>query len=209
MCRRILLCSVGLLPVWSVGAQAQAARDSAAGRAPGGLCYRAQPKPGCSAFVLTNFGTYVVLGKDDRGSIRPVADWGFMVNVGARDAVGASVFASLDNGGSLGLGPALRYRRWMGRSESVEVAVGAPLVTDYYRMRIGSVFGLVKWSPNHWFAVAARPELIRRPDPYSSEVQSRVRLSLGVETGWVPGAVLTPAAVLFAFIAAIAAGGGN
>jgi hypothetical protein len=49
--------------------------------------------------------------------------------------------------------------------------------------------------------------LIRRVDIYSLEVQSRARLSLGVEVGWVPGAVFTPAALLLGWIAAIGAGG--
>jgi hypothetical protein len=214
-----LLC-IALLLAWSEAARGQAARDSAAGGAPGGLCYRARPKPGCSVFVLTNFGSYVVLGRAVSGNtpLRAVADWGLMVNVSARDAVGASVFVSADRDG-FALGPELRYRRWMGRSESVELAVGAPLAIggDNYKMETGSAFGLVKWSPNHWFAVAARPELIRGPvflgcGPIScpgDEVRSRVRLSLGVEIGWVPGLAATPLGLLAMLFAAVASGGGN
>ena len=67
-------------------------------------------------------------------------------------------------------------------------------------MGTGSVFGLVKWNLNRWFAIAARPELIRwtvyncgtfGDAPCTSAVQSRMRWSLGVEAGGVPGAVLT------------------
>src|SRR6266571_5582274 len=224
MRRLILLPSMALLLAWSEGAQAQAARDSGAGGAAGGLCYRARPRLACSAFVLTNFGSYVVLGGGESGSgtpLRAVADWGLMVNVSPRDAIGGSIFLSAELQG-VGLGPALRYRRWLSSSASVEVAVGTPL-TNFggpSGMGTGSVLGLVKWSPNHWFAVAARPELIRRPETEdcfmasvpglssgpvscSSEVQPRVRLSLGVETGWVPGLVLTGASGL-AFLMAMA-----
>ncbi len=35
----------------------------------------------------------------------------------------------------------------------------------------------------------------------SDEVQWRVRLSLGVETGWIPGAALTGAAPVLTFLA--------
>ncbi len=223
MRRHILLCSTALLLAWSQRAPAQAAPNSGASGAPGGLCYRARPRPACSAFVLTNFGSYVVLGRDETGGEVPllaVADWGLMFNVSARDAIGASVFARAGPGG-FSLGPAVRYRRWMGRSESVEVAVGVPLAPS--NMDTQSVFGLVKWSPNHWFAIAARPEFVRQtsymvcvsfsPTPCSpgspvSEV--RVRLSLGVETGWVPGLALTGAssvAYLLAIVAYFAAHG--
>lgn len=214
MHRFILLCAA-LLLARSEGASAQATRDSAVGGAREGLCYRARPKPGCSAFVLTNVGSYLVLGRAASGNtpLRAVVDWGLMVNVSARDAVGASVFVSEDRDG-FGVGPALRYRRWIGSSQSVELAVGAPLAIggDNYKMHTGSAFGLVKWSPNHWFAVAARPELIRGPvflgcGPIScpgDEVQSRVRLSLGAEIGWVPGLAATPLGLLAMVFVAVA-----
>ena len=215
MRRHILLCSTALLLAWSQRAPAQAAPNSGAGGASGGLCYRARPKPDCSAFVLTNVGTYVVLGGDT--PLLAVADWGLMFNVSARDAIGASVFARAGPGG-FSLGPAVRYRRWMGRSESVEVAVGVPLAPS--NMDTQSVFGLVKWSPNHWFAIAARPEFVRQtsymvcvsfsPTPCSpgspvSEV--RVRLSLGVEAGWVPGLALLGASGVAYLLAVLAYAG--
>jgi hypothetical protein len=105
-----------------------------------------------------------------------------MVNVAARDAVGASLFASLDRLGFV-LG----------------------------------VFGLVRWSPNDWFAVAARPELVRRseflacgPTTCASGVRSRGRVSLGLEFGRVPGLALTAAAsVATLLLAAAVAASGN
>ena len=188
--RQLTLLFIALLLAWSEPAPAQGAP----------LCYRARPRPACSAFVFTNFGAYLVLSQDGTNDtpFREVADWGFMANVTPRDAVGASVFASLDPLG-FGLGPAVRYRRWLPPSGSFEVAVGTPLTrTNDIR---GAVFGLVRWSPNHWFAVAARPELVHRPvffcggptNTCTSEVQWRRRVPLGVEFGWVPGLALTAA----------------
>jgi hypothetical protein len=207
-----------LLLAWPEEAPAQGTQDTAAGPPPAPLCYRARPKPACSAFIFTNFGAYLVLGRDELNDtpLREVADWGVMANVGTRDAVGAAVFASLDRLG-FGLGPSVRYRRWLAPAGSLDVAVGAPLLTSTDNIRSGSVFGLVRWSPNDWFAVAARPELVRRPvflgcgpTTCTSGVQSRARVSLGLEFGHVPGLALTAAAsVATLLLAAAVAAAGN
>src|SRR5712691_10862160 len=117
-----------LLLAWSEPAPAQGAQDSAADRQAAPLCYRARPKPVCSAFILTNFGGYLVLGGDESNDtpLREVVDWGVMANVSARDALGASVFASLDRLG-FAVGPAVRYRRWLSSSASLDLAVGYPV----------------------------------------------------------------------------------
>jgi hypothetical protein len=215
--RQLTLLSIPLLLAWPEKAPAQGAQDSAAGQPVTPLCYRARPKPACSAFIVTNFGGYVVLGGDRLNDtpFREVADWGLMANVSARDALGASVFASLDRLG-FALGPAVRYRRWLSSSASLDLAVGTPLVTGASNIQGGSVFGLVRWSPNDWFAVAARPELLRQPvflgcgpTTCASGVQSRGRVSLGFEFGRVPGLALTAAASVATLLlaAAIAAAG--
>ena len=202
--RRVTLLSIPLLLAWSKTAPAQQS-----------FCYRARPKPACSAFAFTNFGGYLVLGSDLTGDtpLREVADWGVMANLDARNAVGGSVFASLDRLG-FGLGPSVRYRRWLSPTASVDVALGAPLLATTNNLRSGSLFGLVRWSPNHWFALAARPELVRGPvllgcSPSGCEVavQSHMRMSLGMELGWVPGVTLTAASGIAAiFIAALLSG---
>ena len=214
--RQLTLLFIALLLAWSEPAPAQNAQDSASAPPPAPLCYRARPKPACSAFVFTNFGGYLVLGGDTFNDtpLREVADWGVMVNATARDAVGASVFASLDRLGFV-VGPAVRYRRWLSSAAALDIAVGAPLMTTG-DIQSGSVFGLVRWSPNDWFAVAARPELVRRseflgcgPTTCTSGVQSRGRVSVGLEFGRVPGLALTAAASVATLLlaAAIAAGG--
>ena len=206
--RRRSLLWFPLLLGWSETAPAQEAQSS--------FCYRARPKPACSAFAFTNFGTYLLLGSDIKSGdtpVRAVADWGVMANVDSRNAIGASVFASLDRLG-FGVGPAVHYRRWLSSTASVDVAVGAPLLAATDDLQSGSVFGLVRWSPNHWFGLAARPELVRGPvllgcSPSGCEVavQSHMRLSLGMELGWVPGVTLTAASGIAAiFIAALLSG---
>src|SRR5207244_3449282 len=130
---------------------------------------------------------------------REVADRRSLPNGTPRDAVGASVFASLDRLGFV-VGPAVRYRRWLSSAAALDIAAGTPLLTTT-DIQSGSVFGLVRWSPNDWFAVAARPELVRRsevlacgPTTCASGVRSRARVSLGLEFGRMPGLALTGAA---------------
>ena len=163
------------------------------------LCYHARPKAECGAFLLTNFGGYLLVGKDDWGDspLREVADWGAMVNVGEKDAVGGSVFASLDRAGLL-LGPEVRYRRWLSASAALDVAVGTPLVSSTGNVASGSITALVRWSPSPWFAVAARPEALRwtstvscSPSGCVTATRYHPRMSLGVEIGGIAGVVFT------------------
>jgi hypothetical protein len=73
-------------------------------------------------------------------SARGVLDYGVMVNTSTRDAFGGSLFASVDRDG-LAIGPAIRYRRWLTQTASLEVAVGKPFFGDEAD---GAVFALVK-----------------------------------------------------------------
>src|SRR3989442_12263682 len=107
-----------------------------------------------------------------------------MPNVAPGHALGGWVCGSLDRLGSA-LGPAVRYRRWLPPSGSLDLAEGTPLVTTTTDLQPGSVFGLVRWSANDWFPLAAPPELLRRtavlgsrPPLLPSDVQARGRVSL-------------------------------
>src|SRR3989442_14982425 len=145
MHRLIILCI--LLPLaWFEEVPAQAAQDSTATQAPSPLCYRARPKPACSAFLLTNFGSYVVLDRDDINDTRwrEVADWGLMANITTRDAIGGSVFASLDR---LGVAPRppLPYGRRVPPSRSLGLAAGTPLVTTTTHLPTRSPFWPLQW----------------------------------------------------------------
>src|SRR5437879_6799898 len=126
------------------------------------LCYRARPRPACSAFVFTNFGAYLVLSKDGTNDtpFREVADWGFMANVTPRDAVGASVFASLYRLGFV-VGPAVRYRCSLSSAAALDISAGSPLLTTA-DIQSGSVFGVVPLCPPDCIAVAAWRGPLRR-----------------------------------------------
>lgn len=163
------------------------------------LCYHARPKPSCSAFVFTDFGAYALVSGDDWGNApwREVADWGVTINVSERDAVGGSVVATFDRAGLL-IGPEVRYRRWISSSAALDFGLGMPLVTSTGNIAAGSITGLVRWNPNAWLAVAARPEALRYTSAVSCSpagclTASRYhpRLALGAEIGRLPGAVVT------------------
>ena len=191
--RSIASLVVPLLVAGSAGLTAQ--------EAPASLCYKARPKPACSSFAFTNFGAYMTI-RDELGGtpLREVADWGVMLNVGRRNAVGVSVFASFDQTGFVA-GPAVRYRRWLSSAAALEVAVGTPIARSTRNIESGSVFGLARWSPNDWLGLAVRPEVLRKPTilgcgPTSCTIATRshTRVSLGAELGRVPGAALTAVA---------------
>lgn len=78
------------------------------------VCWRPQPRAQCRTFLLANVGIHARLREVSAGGEGPAAvvlDYGLMVNVTSRDAVGASVFASLETNDAVG--PAIHYRRWV------------------------------------------------------------------------------------------------
>lgn len=163
------------------------------------LCWHAQPAAGCRAFVMTDFGVYADVAGQHAGRFRVLGDWGLMINVTPRDAVGASFFLSLkspspDDGGAWQSGPALRYRHWTGRRSALDLAIGhrGPTETDR-----GAVFGLVKFSPTPVIGVAIRPEVAQRSCPVGACCVCNqtgwvqvVRVMAGVELAETPGFVV-------------------
>ena len=177
------------------------------------LCWRAAPKATCKVVILTSFGLYAIGGSRETpgwdpvtgqptGVVRQVSvgaratgDWGLLFNVGRRDAVGFSVFGSIESrkyGHDSELAAFVRYRRWFGNTRSLDLALGMPLIlrnADALR----SPYGLVKLNLNNHLGVALRPELRRTyvlttAPPHK---KSNLFLSAGVEIGEKPGCVLS------------------
>lgn len=188
--------------------------DTTRPQAPPGevLCWHARPQPQCAAFLLTNGGGYsrLIGTRPGERAAGAVADYGFMVNVGAHNAVGGSFFASIETEAAAGL--AVRYRRWLDSRASLDIAVGTPLVRNG-NIASGSVYGLVKFSPVHWLGVALRPNMVRGfevswgPTSCVQVIRSRLLLAVGVELGWWPGALLTAGGGLLSLIGLSTAGG--
>lgn len=190
-----------------------AAQESVAVRPAQGLCFRCRPYPECRAFFVTNSGAYFELGgRSGANPMRGIVDWGAMVNLSSKDAIGGSWFVSVAEN-ELSTGPVLRWRRWLGPTQSLDFAVGTP-VAGGNLARPGSVLGLVRYSPVYWLGIAARPEMVRYDDEYICDAAgcravsgTRARLYLGAEVGELPGLVLGASAgvaaglLVLAFIA--------
>jgi hypothetical protein len=196
--RHIALFAVALLAsVAGVAAQEPGAAPPA-----DDFCFRARPRSECRVFFVTNTGAYLQLDAPDVDQIRFAADWGAMVNVSSASAVGASWFLFAQSGDNVTTGPALRWRRWLGSTQSLDIALG----TNVYggaseSFDVGSVLGLVKYNPLPWLGIAARPELIRTNAYHCTEEGcpppvrgTERRLYLGAEVGELSGLGLGVAA---------------
>ena len=182
----------------------------APGRDAANPCFRARPAPECSVFFITNAGGYFKPGRSYGGTpLRAIVDWGVMVNTSPGHAIGGSWFATLDED-DFSTGPAVRYRRWFEGGRSLDVSLGTPVAGD--QLKAGSIFGLVKYNPVHWFGVGVRPEYLRRsvftcgPSICTEHTATSMRVYGGVELGWIPGLglALGGGAALALFVAALA-----
>lgn len=220
VCRCLLWSAIvcGCL-LWSAVVSPVSAQDTTRVRSGNDPCFRAQPYPACRVFFLTDAGVFVRLTHSDASAnsqspLRAVVDWGAMVNLSRTNAIGGSWFAALDENG-FSTGPVLHWRRWLANAKSIDVAVGTPIAGGN-ALRPGSVLGLVKYNPVHWFGVAVRPELIRAEDYICGTSsctyvrRTRGRVYLGAETGWFPGLGLGLGAgvTLGVLVIALLAGGG-
>jgi hypothetical protein len=175
------------------------------------VCLSAEPKPQCGAFVLTNAGLYsrLLRASPDEGAYAAVLDYGLMVNVGPRDAVGASFFASIETRAAAG--PAVHYRRWFDATSSLDAAVGVATIGQ----GAPGVYGLLKVNPAPWVGVALRPKLVRGYDytncainvPCTPATRTRLGAAFGVEFGGAPGVLAALAGVL-AFLIGVASSAG-
>lgn len=151
----------------------------------GPLCWSAHPQPRCGAFLLTNAGLYTQIGQSSPSA---VFEGGFMVNVSRRDAVGASLLATIADNNVAGV--AVHYRRWLGKDASLEAAVGVP--TDGQ----SGVFGALKYNPVNWLGLVLRPRFVQ----YSYATRPRFDASLGFELSGTP-AVASTALAFVVFLA--------
>ncbi|NOT09237.1 MAG: hypothetical protein HOP28_13660 [Gemmatimonadales bacterium] len=174
-----------------------------------GICWR-NASSKCRAVVLTNMGVFTVAGAFaqpagiDPGSglptrlddefhlgVRATSDWGILLRLSDRDAIGASFAASVesvpDGQNNFETAVFLRYRRQLGGEKSLDLAVGTPVLRD--NEKSVSPFGLVKWNLNNTVGIALRPEVRKsiadlRDTPMR---RSNLFVSAGVEVGRTPG----------------------
>jgi hypothetical protein len=95
------------------------------------VCFRGHPRPRCGGFTVLEFTggarlSQATVSASGQSDIYLAWSAGYLHNVGARSALGAAFKLSADDDGSR-YGAALRYRRWLGPTWSLDLAPGVLL----------------------------------------------------------------------------------
>jgi hypothetical protein len=107
-----------------------AAQDTTPPRRATRGCFHGGPADRCAWFTLTESGVQYRLSDVLPGDERLLYGFtlGLMVNRADRSALGGEAFAGVE--GDVRGGVAVRWRRWLGRSSSLDLAAGVHLVGD-------------------------------------------------------------------------------
>ncbi|MGE5178563.1 MAG: hypothetical protein ACM3PF_05650 [Bacteroidota bacterium] len=96
------------------------------------VVFRGNDGSHCRSFMITEVGVLYEPGSSPVGAssrLIGVVDYGWMKSVGARSAVGATLFGESGSDRNKG-GVRLRYRRWLGSRLAFDAAPGVVLVSD-------------------------------------------------------------------------------
>ena len=188
--RWIRLLLVGLLVLVCAEANAQ-------------MCFRGRPLPDCKSFWITEFTYGIELAPEDtRGHIL-FPDFGVMVNLNEKHAVGGSYIAEFlintDHPKVLLHGPKLRYRYWMGDGFNLNASAGL-LMSDKLELA-GDVGCIYK----DWMGLGVRVESWQSRDSF----ESHTAVYPTVTFGGIPGISLSTAfalalAALYALVMVLA-----
>lgn len=202
-----------------------AAPELEAQRAPAleASCFRGRPAPECGSFWITEAGYYRRLGGSevDRnlGDVTiaaPALDshlsWevGGMVNHGPIEAFGGTLLVGVDNAGAR-LAVKARYRRWLGRSSTLDFSGGparaVARVPDTggarFHTRAYGVTGDIALGWGDWAAVTVRAEALRVGDRTVGAVYGGARL------GSYPAVGVTVAGALYVALLVAALSGAD
>jgi hypothetical protein len=131
---------------------------------------------------------------------------GFMANRGPRTAIGGAVFASVE--GEIRGGVGLRWRRWLGRTSSLDLGAGVHLFGDASSgtVSVGSPTFQARLGYHDLIAATARLDLLHSVTNATGVTSTR--LYLGAELGTTPGVVgyAATAALAILFLAAYGSG---
>jgi hypothetical protein len=163
------------------------------------LSWRGHPYPECRFFLVSEVGMSHALGNTPTrgGSGVIAADLGLMKNISERAAVGGTVHARLGEDYARA-GVRARYRRWLGRSTSLDLSPGIIVVEkddySYDYVPPGFVAGAA-WNLRDLFALSLEAEYSRYSlvEYVGSEIHrshpSEVIWRVGWRTGYVPGGI--------------------
>ncbi|MEO8450605.1 MAG: hypothetical protein ABI647_12475 [Gemmatimonadota bacterium] len=169
-------------------------------------CFRGRPQPFCRAFMITEFGVARELalgtGMGEHSGTLATWEFGSMVNLGSRHAIGVALVAHALDAWGIGIRP--RYRTWLSPTVSLDVAAGILV-----RGRAGFT-GQVALDFADYAALTA--QVLSVGEDFGQGRRRGVRFYLGGRLGSVPGAVTgiaVPLFVIAAFVIACAGGGCN
>ncbi len=178
-------------------------------------CFQPHPADRCAWFPLIETNIQYRIAGDAPEANRMTLDWriGLMKNTSRRSAIGGVLFATAE--GDFRAGAAVRARRWLSPSTSLDLSAGLNAVgtTNQGRMRAASPTIDVRIASHDYLAATARLDLVRiQPycyDPSCAGIGpvTTTRLYVGVGTGAVGGIVGFVATGVLAVIALIAIGG--
>lgn len=178
------------------------------------ICWRDGWRASCRAVVITNLGLLAIGGRQETVTgtdpitgaptgfshelginARATGDWGVLLKVGRRDALGVSVLGSVESrrhGKDSELGAFVVYRRWIRNEQSIDLGVGTPVILRNSGA-LRSPYGLVRLNLNNLLSFVLRPE-VRRSLDFDTGIarrQSLMFVSTGVEVGEKPGFFLS------------------
>jgi hypothetical protein len=164
--------------------------------APKKFCFRGRPAPACTGFAIIEFGG--ALGaKDGEDGIsstwpyveRQIAFWelGLMRNLGTRSAIGGTLLLT----SRFSVGIKARYRHWLGREFSVDLAPGLTVYDERNYAQVPAFTGHLTLNYGDWISVGGMLETSRfGPAPFLGEPAATVtKPFLTARIGSYPGLI--------------------
>ena len=169
-------------------------------------CFTGHPIPQCRSFWITEAGFSARLDqRGDTGGLSATLELGYMVNAGARSAFGISGF--LRGGepvGGIGIRP--RYRLWLGKTVSLDVAPGIVLKTlsgGQFTVKSGGFSGQVALNITPGLGLVGQVDQVRLD---TTAIQNPFASGKTTDVAWYAGARLSGGAGVGGILAFLALG---
>jgi hypothetical protein len=180
--------------------------------------FKPKPFPECRSFLITEFGLYYGLDKSsDQTNLRLITrEFGLMENRDERSAIGGTLFidAEADREGSR-LGFRARYRYWLSRNRSLDIAPGILITGWKSEFEFPSFTCQTGLNLNSWLAITGQVDVVRwKTSGYTPTLQNGLTVFtlqektvtkpewyLGLKFGTPAGAGIGTAAVIVVALA--------
>lgn len=150
-------------------------------------CFRGKPSPDCKLIFLTEAEF-----ASSRHGRQFTWESGGLYNLHKHHALGATFFTNIDNDEDFGSGLKARYRYWLNRSFSFDVAPGLLLTRRYRSSNSPNFFGHVGLNYRDWVALIFQIDTVRK----SSPVSQYTNYSMGIKVGSYAGLAIIAGSVV-------------